>query len=118
MMWPLRAGDREAAVTEHEPLRPPTGAHTASRLVQVSVELYADLRRFAGAAREPLTCSVPAGATVRELIASLGIPPDEPVVVGVDGALGSPETVLAGGEHVALLTPMQGGSGGGRPGRD
>jgi sulfur carrier protein ThiS len=77
----------------------------------ITVTLMADLRRHLprgvdGAVRYTL----PAGATVADLLAAIGIAPDADITIGVDGALAQSETALSDGADVLLVSPMEGGS--------
>ena len=78
--------------------------------MQVRVELYSDLKKYAHGRDEPLLCTVSEGSTVNDVLAALGIPSREEIIVGINGELGSRETVLADGDTVTLLTPMEGGA--------
>jgi sulfur carrier protein ThiS len=50
------------------------------------------------------------GATVADLLALIGIPPETEVTAGVDGELARRDTRLRDGAEVLLLSPMEGGS--------
>ena len=54
---------------------------------------------------------LPDGATVRDLMAALGIEPggDPPLTIAVNGQLGKVESPLRDGDTVMLVTPMEGG---------
>jgi len=53
---------------------------------------------------------VPEGATVADLLALIGIPPQTELTAGVDGELARRDTRLRDGADVLLLSPMEGGS--------
>ncbi len=78
----------------------------------VRIRLVSDVRRYLRGRPEPLTCALAEGATVADLVRELGIPPDEELVVGVNGLLGDRASQLADGDEVMLLTPMSGGGSG------
>lgn len=82
---------------------------TASRIA-VRLTLFADLRRLLPKGHEgPLTISVPAGATVADLMAAANVPPDEDVTIGINGDQGAREAVLNNGDDVVFFSPMEGG---------
>jgi sulfur carrier protein ThiS len=83
------------------------GDHEA---IAVTVTLFADLKRFAPPGIDgPHRRTVAAGATVADLLAAMGIPPDYDLTVGLDGELASREDALHDGAEVMLLSPMEGG---------
>ena len=87
---------------------PPTQAST----IAVTVTLFADLRRFVPRGAEGrLRYTLPAGSTIADLLAAIGIPPDADVTAGLDGELARRETPLHEGADVMLLSPMEGGRG-------
>ena len=53
---------------------------------------------------------MPAGATVADLIAAIGVEATYDVTVAVDGELADRETKLRQGADVMLLSPMEGGA--------
>ena len=52
---------------------------------------------------------MPDGATVADLLATIGIAPDTDLTVALDGELADRETRLHDGADVMLLSPMEGG---------
>lgn len=58
---------------------------------------------------ERFTVTLPAGATVRDLIDASAIPWEEVGLVAVGGAQAEDHRVLADGDEVTLLAPMEGG---------
>jgi sulfur carrier protein ThiS len=79
--------------------------------IAVTVTLFADLRRFLPPGVDgPHRRTVPAGSTVRDLVAAIGIPADYELTVGLDGELASPDSLLRDGADVMLLSPMEGGA--------
>ncbi len=85
-------------------------ARTDTRTITVSVTLFADLRRFLPRGADgPQRHTLPAGATLGDLLAAVGIEPGAEVTAAVDGALAVRDTPLADGADVMLLSPMEGG---------
>ena len=81
------------------------------RTIGVRVTLFADLRRFLPPGVDgPHRRTVPAGSTVAELLAAIGVPDDADITIGVDGELADRETPLRDGADVMLLSPMEGGA--------
>ena len=79
--------------------------------IGVRVTLFADLRRFLPPGVDgPHRRTVPAGSTVAELLAAIGVPDDADITIGVDGELADRETPLREGADIMLLSPMEGGS--------
>ena len=90
-----RAGDRTAEVPA----------------ITVSVTFFADLRRYLPKGADgPQRYAVPAGATVADLIAAIGVEATYDVTVAVDSELADRETKLREGADVMLLSPMEGGA--------
>ncbi len=85
--------------------------HTrANSSIAVRLTLFADLRRLLPKGHEgPLTITLPAGATVAELLAAAAVPPDEDVTVGINGEQGRRDSVLGDGDDIVLFSPMEGG---------
>jgi len=80
--------------------------------MEVSVKLYASLRRFAPdqPLGEPMTCHVPEGATVEHLMTEvLGLPRDVVAIILVNGMRSEPQRPLSPGDEVVLFPPMAGG---------
>ena len=81
------------------------------RTIAVRVTLFADLRRFLPPGVDgPHRRTVPAGATIAELLAVIGVPEDATITIGVDGELADRATPLRDGADVMLLSPMEGGA--------
>jgi sulfur carrier protein ThiS len=84
-----------------------TGAPT----ITVMVTFFADLRRFLPRGADgPQRYTVPAGATIDDLLAQIGVVPETDITVAVDGDLASRDTTLHEGADVMLLSPMEGGA--------
>jgi sulfur carrier protein ThiS len=80
------------------------------RTIAVTVTLFADLRRFLPRGADgPQRYAVPAGATVADLLAAVGIEESAEVTAAVDGELAQRDTPLRDGAEVMLLSPMEGG---------
>jgi len=87
--------------------------HDAARTrpIGVSVILSAALRRRRAERSDgPQRHELAAGATLADLLATLGIDPDTDVTAAVDGELAERDTPLHDGAEVILLAPMEGGS--------
>jgi sulfur carrier protein ThiS len=83
----------------------------AAGTITVTVVFFADLRRFLPRGADgPQRYTVPEGATVAALLATIGIDPDAEVTIAVDGELADRDTPLHDGVEVMLLTPMEGGA--------
>src|SRR5262249_40215293 len=69
--------------------------------ITVTVTLFADLRRFLPPGVDgPHRRTVASGATVANLMAAIGIPPEADVTVGLDGELADREASLRDGADV------------------
>ena len=76
----------------------------------VTVTFFADLRRFLPRGVDgPQHFTVREGATLADLLATIGVAPDADVTAAVDGELAEPDTPLRDGADVMLLSPMEGG---------
>ena len=79
--------------------------------ITVKVVFFADLRRFLPrGASGPQPYALGAGATVAELLETIGIAPDTDLTAAVDGELAARDTPLRDGAEVMLLSPMEGGA--------
>jgi sulfur carrier protein ThiS len=77
----------------------------------VKVVFFADLRRFLPKGADgPQSYAVASGATVADLLDTIGIKPEEDVTVAVDGEITERTAVLHDGADVMLLSPMEGGA--------
>jgi molybdopterin converting factor subunit 1 len=89
----------------------PDGQRSARSIhrVQVKVRLFAVLRERAGAPE--LTLDLPDGARVRDALAELsGLAGDVPLVMAVNREYAPEDRVLDGGDELALIPPVSGGS--------
>jgi sulfur carrier protein ThiS len=76
----------------------------------VSVTFFADLRRYLPKGADgPQRYAVPPGATVADLLATIGIDAAYDITIAVDGDLADRDTKLRDGAAVMLLSPMEGG---------
>jgi aldehyde:ferredoxin oxidoreductase len=92
----------------------PPGPRTDAATITVKAILFADLRRFLPRGADgPQRFTLPAGATVADLLAAIGVEAAYDVTVGVNGELADRDDVLPDGADVMLLSPMEGGSSGG-----
>ena len=83
---------------------------SGGRQISVRVSLFADLRRFLPPGHDgPLTFTLPAGATVSDLLAAIGIPAENEVTPGLNGELAHRDTPLHDGDDLVLFSPMEGG---------
>lgn len=87
-------------------------APTGARAVTVSVTLFAGVRRpGAGRGDRHQRLALPAGATVADLLAALGVDRAADVTAAVDGEIAAADTPLRDGAEVMLMNPMEGGAG-------
>lgn len=79
--------------------------------VSVTVKLFSNLRRFVPMGHDGrLAFSFPPGATVADILAGIGIPPEEEITIAIGDDLAARETVLEDGDEVTLIAPMEGGA--------
>lgn len=96
-------------LSESRPVSP--DAQPRASTVTVQVRLFSDVRKYLPAGHTgPLVATVPRGATVAQLLEHLGIPEVEELTVGLNGELGDRDALLAEGDEVLLMTPMEGGA--------
>jgi molybdopterin converting factor small subunit len=80
-------------------------------MINVTVTLFADLRRFLPRGADgPQRYTVAEGATVADLMSTIGIAWDTELTAAIDGELASRDAPLRDGAEVMLLSPMEGGS--------
>jgi sulfur carrier protein ThiS len=78
----------------------------------VKVTFFADLRRYLPKGADgPQQYTLAAGATIADLLATIGVDASYDVTVAVDGELGDRDSALHDGADVMLLSPMEGGAG-------
>jgi molybdopterin converting factor small subunit len=79
--------------------------------ITVAVTFFADLRRFLPrGATGPQRYDLAPGATVADLLETIGIESDTDLTAAVDSELAARDTRLHDGAEVMLLSPMEGGS--------
>lgn len=80
--------------------------------MKVEIALYATLSKYLppGAQNRRAVIEVKDGATVREVMNQLGIPPDLPNMLLVNGRQAPEGTVLKDGETVSVFPPLAGGA--------
>jgi sulfur carrier protein ThiS len=76
--------------------------------IRVRVVFQAGLKRYGGGERER-DVSLPAGATLNDLVGALGMSDEDVWVVGVNGVLATRETVLGDRDEVEFFEPIAGG---------
>lgn len=80
--------------------------------MQVTIKLYATLRRFARDERAgtPFKVDLPEEATLLDLINQLKIPPEETRITFVNGLIQELDWKLRDGDEVGMFPPIGGGS--------
>ena len=74
------------------------------------MRLFADLRKFLPRGHDgPIAYRLSAGASVQDLLTTIGIAPDAEVTAGLNGELAARETALKDGDELDLFSPMEGG---------
>lgn len=80
------------------------------RRISVTVTFFADLRRFLPRGADgPQRYTLPEGAILADLLATIGVESGAEVTAAVDGELAGRDTPLHDGADVMLLSPMEGG---------
>jgi molybdopterin converting factor small subunit len=77
--------------------------------MRVQVELFLHLQRYGWAGKGPHTVELPDGATLRDLVARLGIPVNTQKIALVNGRLRPLADPLGEGETVSIFPPLEGG---------
>ena len=79
--------------------------------MRVQVKLFASLRKYlpAGHAGDTLPVEVRDGATVRDVIAALGIAPEHTKMVVSNDQQLEPSSPLRDGQELSLFPPLAGG---------
>ncbi len=80
--------------------------------MQITVQLLAGYRRYLPEPRDPQGRSrrdVPSGARVRDVVAGLPIPPDNPTTFLVNGRHAEADQVLHEGDTVTVFPAVGGG---------
>jgi molybdopterin synthase sulfur carrier subunit len=79
--------------------------------MKIQVALYATLSKYlpAGSQNRRTTLEVKDGATVRDLLNRLGVPPELPNILLVNGRQAPDTTELKDGETLSVFPPLAGG---------
>ena len=77
--------------------------------MRVRVQFFGEMRRHLPRDHEHVDLSLPDGATVADLLAAVGVRPEDERIVGRNGALAHDDTPLHDGDKVSLYHPMGGG---------
>jgi molybdopterin converting factor small subunit len=77
--------------------------------MRVHASLFANMRDYAPAGKGSFELTLAPGATVADLVSSLGIPPAVEAVILVNGRRADPGTRLNADDAVTLFPPMEGG---------
>lgn len=86
--------------------------------VTITVKLFATLKKYApNGASGSISLSLPAGATVRDAVNRLDIPPDQAAMLVADDTYVEAETVLEDGQELSIFPPLAGGRNGDERGR-
>jgi sulfur carrier protein ThiS len=90
---------------------PDIAAAAGGRSIAVSVTLFASLRRRRPDVPDgPQRIELPAGATLGDLLAALGLEATTDVSAAVNGNLATHDARLPDGADIILMTPMEGGA--------
>jgi ribosomal protein S18 acetylase RimI-like enzyme len=90
---------------------PRDSTRTGAGTLTVAVTFFGALRRFLPKGTDgPQRYTVPARATVGDLLAVIGLAPEDDLTIAVDGEQSSRDTPLRDGATVMLLSPMEGGA--------
>lgn len=73
----------------------------------IELKLFAGLQKYAP--EETSQYPIEPGTRLADLVSRLGIPTAQSKLFFVDGRKGDPETILQGGERVAIFPPIGGG---------
>jgi sulfur carrier protein ThiS len=78
--------------------------------MRVRVVPYAELRRqVLPKGQDALWLDLPDDATVGDVLRRLDLKTEDRLIVGLDGAYATPDTLLRDNAELTLVTPMQGG---------
>ena len=79
--------------------------------LKVELNLYASLKRYLPEKSRGNSCSleVEEGIRVRELLARMGVPPEAPKFVFLNGVHAAGDEVLKDGDRVGAFPPVAGG---------
>lgn len=77
--------------------------------MKIELRLFADLRGYMPAKELPCVVEVKDGATVSEVLTSIGVPKDKPQIILINGIHGQGDTVLTSGAVLSVFPPVAGG---------
>lgn len=77
-------------------------------MVPLTVNLYANLREYAGGAAS-VELEIEPGRTIQEVVAGLGIPAEQTKIIFVDNRRADLGCSLQGGERLDLFSAIGGG---------
>ena len=79
--------------------------------MKIQVALFATLSKYlpAGAQNRRAVSEVKDGATVRDILSQLGVPPELPNILLVEGRQAPETTVLTEGQTLSVFPPLAGG---------
>jgi len=79
--------------------------------MKIQIALFATLSKYlpAGAQNRRAVIEVKDGATVRDVLNQLGVPPELPNILLVEGRQSSETTVLTEGQTLSVFPPLAGG---------
>lgn len=82
--------------------------------MKIEVALFATLSKYlpAGSQNRKATLEVRDGATVRDILNQLGVPPELPNILLVNGRQAPETTALNDGETLSVFPPLAGGRSG------
>ncbi|MBI9087471.1 MAG: MoaD/ThiS family protein [Desulfobacterales bacterium] len=77
--------------------------------MMIQVKMFAEFRQYAPAGQKEFRLELKPGATAGQTVSRLGLPPDLPQVVLINGRREKPDTVLKEGDMLTLFPLMEGG---------
>ncbi len=77
--------------------------------MKIRVESFATYRVYTENLPSGNLLEMPDGCTVRQVLDTLGVPREKPVVLLVNGRARPPETPLRDGDHLVFFPPLEGG---------
>ena len=77
--------------------------------MQITVKLFANLRKYAPEENNVFTMAVDPETTINSLLKQLNVPAGVDRVILVNGRRGKEETILFEGDTLTLFPPMTGG---------
>lgn len=79
--------------------------------VTITVKLFATLKKYApNGQAEGIPLTLPAGATVRDVVDRLDIPHDQAAMLVAGDTYVQEETVLEDGQEISIFPPLAGGA--------